>query len=81
MEKIYTQTKETKISKKQHIFHQSELSNDDFWKKLDTRGLRHRHSTKVNFRILACTLVYQFANVLSEKRKGDTSPKGESQAP
>ena len=39
------------MSKKQHIFQQSELSNDDFGKKLDTRGLRHRHSTKVNFRI------------------------------
>ena len=52
-----------------------------FEKKMDTRGLRHRHSTKVNFRMLACTLVYQFSNVLSEKRKRDTSLKEGSQAP
>ena len=29
----------------------------------------------MNFRNLAFTLVYQFSNVLSEKRKRDTSPK------
>ena len=52
-----------------------------FAKKLDTRGLRHRHSATVNFRILACTLVYQIANILSEKRKRDTSLKEGSQAP
>ena len=34
LEKIYTQTKETKISKKQHIFQQSKLSSDDFCKKI-----------------------------------------------
>ena len=34
LEKIYTLTKKTKISKKQHIFQQSELSNDDFCKKI-----------------------------------------------
>ena len=46
-------------------------------KKLSTRGLRHRHSHyfTMNFRNLAFTLVYQFSNVLSEKRKRDTSPK------
>ena len=48
-------------------------------KKLDTRGLRHRHSTTdcftVNFSNLAFPLVYEFSNVLSEKRKRDTSAK------
>ena len=46
---------------------------------MDTRGLRHRHSTTdcftVNFRNLAFPLVYEFSNVLSGKRKRDTSPK------
>ena len=51
-----------------------------FAKKLDARGLRHRHSTTVNFESLACALIYQFSDVLSEKRKRDTSPKGGSQA-
>ena len=46
---------------------------------MDTRGLRHRHSTTdcftVNFRNLAFPLVYEFSNVLTGKRKRDTSPK------
>ena len=49
-------------------------------KNLDTRKLTYRHSTTVNFWIFARTLVYQFSNVLSEKRKRYTSPKRESQA-
>ena len=79
LEKIYTQTKETKISKKQHIFQQSELSNDDFCKKIGHKGAETSSFKKVNSRILACTLVYQFSNVLSEKTKRDTSAKGGSQ--
>ena len=60
-------------------------------KKLDTKGLRHLLSTTdcftVNFRNLAFPLVYEFSNVLSEKRKRDTSSKeagggrGVAQAP
>ena len=34
-----------------------------------------QHYFTMNFRNLAFTLVYQFSNVLSEKRKRDTSPK------
>ena len=45
-----------------------------FAKKLSTRGLRHRHSI-LFYNELAFTLVHQFSNVLSEKRKRDTSPK------
>ena len=51
-----------------------------FAKKIGHKGAETSSFKKVNFRILACTLVYQFSIVLSEKRKRDTSPKGGSQA-
>ena len=50
-----------------------------FAKKIGHKGAETSSFKKVNFRILACTLVYQFSNVLSEKTKRDTSAKGGSQ--
>ena len=62
----------SKLFDTKKIFNKVSFQMMIFAKNLDTRMLKYHHWTMLNFWILACTLVQQFSNVLSEKRKRDT---------
>lgn len=52
-----------------------------FAKNLDTRKLKYRHSTMVNFWLFACTLVYQFLVFFLKIERGILLPKESHKPP